>query len=87
MQLAKKHQILFGLDPIRFFLGISAFAWAYGIYRYIDMTIWTSKTIGGTSYSFGATPFPFWPNILDVIGMIIIGLFLLWESTLKRKLQ
>lgn len=62
-------KVLWGLDPLRFFLGVSAFAWAVGFIRYFGAWVY----------------FPWFPNVLDSIGMGLIGAFLFYEALQKRK--
>jgi hypothetical protein len=50
--------------PLAFFLGIIAIAWAIGFARYFDHWVF----------------FPAFPNILDSLGMSLIGIYLLYEA-------
>ncbi len=63
----RKPSFLF--DPIRFFFGVSAIAWAVGFARYFDHWVY----------------FPVFPNILDSLGLAFIGVFLLYETWRDRK--
>jgi len=51
--------------PLGFVLGVSAFAWGAGFARYFDRWVF----------------FPAFPNILDTIGMSLVGVYLLYVST------
>jgi hypothetical protein len=50
--------------PLAFVLGISAFAWAFGFARYFDHWVFFSA----------------FPNVLDSIGMSLIGVYLLYQA-------
>ncbi len=50
--------------PLAFVLGISAFAWAIGFSRYFDHWVL----------------FPAFPNILDSLGMSLVGAYLLYQA-------
>jgi anaerobic C4-dicarboxylate transporter len=51
-------------NPLQFFLGASAFAWALSFVRYLGHWVL----------------FPTFPNILDSIGMALIGTYLLYHA-------
>lgn len=51
-----------------FVLGISAFAWAIGFARYFDHWVFFSA----------------FPNILDSVGMSLVGTYLLYEALGKN---
>ena len=53
---------------MRFFFGVSAIAWAVGFSRYL----------GATSVSF-----PVFPNVLDVLGLGIMGGYFVREAFRK----
>jgi hypothetical protein len=55
---------LWGLSFPRFFLGAVSVAWAVGFARYFDRWVY----------------FPAFPNVLDSLGMALVGGFLFWES-------
>jgi len=55
--------------PLAFVLGISAFAWAIGFARYFDHWVFFSA----------------FPNILDSLGMSLVGTYLLYEALGKRR--
>ena len=55
-------------NPLRFFFGVSAIAWAVGFSRYL----------GATSVSF-----PVFPNVLDVLGLGIMGGYFVREAFRK----
>ena len=60
-------KLLFGIDPIRFFLGSLAVALAFGFPRYFDHWVY----------------FPWFPNVLDSMIMAFIGAVLLWDVIRK----
>ncbi|HYB76173.1 MAG TPA: hypothetical protein VEC08_04365 [Nitrososphaerales archaeon] len=51
-------------SPLAFVLGISAFAWAIGFARYFDHWVFFSA----------------FPNILDSLGMSLVGVYLLYQA-------
>jgi hypothetical protein len=55
--------------PLAFVLGISAFAWAIGFVRYFNHWVFFSA----------------FPNILDSLGMSLVGVFLLYEALGKGR--
>ena len=59
---------LWGLDPVKVMLGTFTFAWAVGFARYLDAVVY----------------FPAFPNILDVLGLMVVGGFLLFDSAKDR---
>ena len=50
--------------PLAFVLGVSAFAWAIGFARYFNHWVFFSA----------------FPNILDSLGMSLVGTYLLYEA-------
>ena len=50
---------------MRFFFGSAAIAWAVGFSRYLGA---------------GSVSFPIWPNVLDVLGLTIMGGYFVLES-------
>jgi hypothetical protein len=60
-------KFLFGIDPIRFFLGGLAIGLAFGFPRYFGHWVY----------------FPYFPNVLDSATMAIIGAFLLYDVLRK----
>ncbi len=50
--------------PLAFVLGISALAWAIGFVRYFDHWVL----------------FPAFPNILDSLGISLVGAYLLYQA-------
>jgi hypothetical protein len=56
-------------NPLAFFLGVSAFAWAIGFARYFDHWVFFSA----------------FPNILDSVGMSLIGVYLLYQALRKSR--
>jgi hypothetical protein len=62
-------KFLFGIDPVRFFLGALAIGLAFGFPRYFDRWVF----------------FPWFPNILDSATMAAIGAFLLWDVARRIK--
>jgi len=56
-------RFLFGIDPIRFFLGSLAVALAFGFPRYFGRWVY----------------FPWFPNVLDSATMATVGAVLLWD--------
>jgi len=55
--------------PLAFFLGVCAFAWAIGFARYFDHWVYFSA----------------FPNILDSLGMSLVGVYLLSEALSKKR--
>ncbi|MGP8056657.1 MAG: hypothetical protein ACLP9K_03530 [Nitrososphaerales archaeon] len=55
--------------PLAFVLGISAFAWAIGFARYFDHWVFFSA----------------FPNILDSLGMSLVGVYLLYQALGKSR--
>ena len=53
--------------PLAFVLAICAFAWALGFARYFDRWVY----------------FPAFPNILDSLGISLIGIYLLYGALSK----
>jgi hypothetical protein len=51
-------------SPLAFVLGISAFAWAIGFARYFGHWVF----------------FPAFPNILDSLGISLVGVYLLYVA-------
>lgn len=51
-------------SPLAFVLGISAFAWAIGFARYFGHWVLFST----------------FPNVLDSLGMSLVGVYLLYEA-------
>ena len=60
---------LFGIDPVRFFLGALGICLAFGFPRYFERCAF----------------FPWFPNILDSATMAVIGAFLLWDVARRIK--
>jgi hypothetical protein len=58
-------RFLWGLDPLKFFAGALTIAWGIGFARYIGNGAWS---------------FPIWPNLLDVVGLCLVGLYLVRDS-------
>jgi len=56
-------------NPLAFFLGVCAFAWAIGFARYFDHWVFFSA----------------FPNIFDSIGMSLVGVYLLYEALGKSR--
>lgn len=56
-------------SPLAFVLGISALAWAIGFARYFGHWVF----------------FPAFPNILDSLGMSLVGVYLLYEALGKSR--
>ena len=53
--------------PIPFFLGACAFAWAFGFIRYFDHWVFFST----------------FPNVLDSLGMSLVGVYLFFLALQK----
>lgn len=51
-------------NKIRFALGVWGICWGLSFTRWFDELVY----------------FPFFPNILDAVGMVSIGVYLLWEA-------
>jgi hypothetical protein len=63
-----KQKFKFFSKPLFFFLGVANIAWAIGFFRYLGYWVY----------------FPVIPNIVDVIGLSLVGLYLILYS-LDRK--
>lgn len=55
-------------NPVKFFLGILAICWALAFVKYLGHWVY----------------FPVFPNILDSVGMALVGVYLLYDCA-KRK--
>jgi hypothetical protein len=60
-------KLLFGMDPLRFFLGSLAVALALGFPLYFGHWVY----------------FAWFPNILDTVTMASVGVVLLWDVVRK----
>jgi len=56
-------------NPLAFFLGVCAIAWAIGFARYFDHWVFFSA----------------FPNVLDSIGLSLVGSYLLYEALGSRQ--
>jgi hypothetical protein len=56
-------------NPMAFFLSGIAFAWAIGFARYFDHWVF----------------FPAFPNILDSLGLSVVGVYLLYKALGKSR--
>lgn len=63
-------KVLWGLRPAPFMLGSFAVAWAVGFGRYLGA---------------GMVSFPVFPNVLDCLGLVLIGAYLLSQSRREPK--
>jgi hypothetical protein len=57
-------------SPVKFILGGLTIAWGIGFLRYLGAQSWV---------------FPVWPNILDVGGLCVVGLYLVGDSLKRRE--
>lgn len=66
-------------SPVKFFFGFAAISWGLAFLKYIDQPYVITGSCASACNWQAHFVFPFFPNILDVLGLILLGAYLLYE--------
>jgi hypothetical protein len=70
---------------VEFFFGFAAIAWGLGFLKLLDHPHLVSGSCSAACTYRVYVTFPLFPNVLDVLGMFVLGSYLLYEVVRRAR--
>ena len=71
----------------RFSLGVFVLSWGLAFLKYVGQPEKIIGNVGSLSIVYYSVPFPVWPNVLDAVGLIGVGMYLSYHFAQEWRLE